>query len=389
VTLWQAHTHAVDAANVTPYLHVRSAEPESGKTRLLEVVGELVREPIATVNMSDAALFRAIDEKRPTLLFDEVDAVFGPKARDREDLRSLLNAGYRRGMVAYRMGGANARVLESFATFCPKALAGIGGLPPTLASRCVRVELKRRRLSERVEDLYLDDVEEEADGLRLWLESWADQAVGTLRLTRPIRIDGLRDRTNEVWRPLLAIAELAGDEWPDRARGAAAELVEGSNDTEASLGLLLLGDVRTVFAERDVERIATSDLLAALALFDESPWSEWWLDEQTGAPRRGAPRRLAQLLHPYGIRSKDVRIDEGSKKRYKREDFADAWERFLSARVEARQARQGRQTALHEDANVADVADVADIHERDEEPEIDLGHATLAELRAHFGEKDS
>lgn len=389
VTLWVAHTWAVEAAYATPYLHVTSAEPESGKTRLLEVAGEVVREPLSTMNISDAALFRVIEEKRPTLLLDEVDAIFGPKARDQEDKRSLLNAGYRRGQLAYRMGGSNNRVLESFAVFCPKALAGIGSLPPTLASRCLRVEVKRRRASEPVADFYPEDVIEEADALRAWLDSWSGQTVERLRDSRPVRVEGLRDRTNEVWRPLLAIAELAGGEWPARAREAARSLVDGADATEASLGLLLLSNLRAVFEERGEERIATADLLAALAGFEESPWAEWWLDATTGAPRPGASRRLAQLLHPYGIRSRVVRVEERTPRGYRREDFLDTWERFLPADAVAQQGQQAQHPAPHEASGVADVADVAQGHERANGSEPDLGTASLDELWEHYGKAES
>ena len=143
VALWVAHTWTVEAAYSMPYLFVTSAEPESGKTRLLELFKELARDPLSTMNISDAALFRVIEAKQPSLLFDEVDAIFNDKARERgvrEDLRALLNAGYRRGERVYRMGGGNHTTLESFAVFCPKALAGLGNLPQTLRSRCIRSE---------------------------------------------------------------------------------------------------------------------------------------------------------------------------------------------------------------------------------------------------------
>jgi hypothetical protein len=156
-TLWVVHTWAIEAAQATPYVFVNSPEPESGKTRLLEVLRELVCEPLLTMNISDAALFRVIESRQPSLFFDEIDAVFNPKARERghrDDLRSLLNAGYRRGERVYRMGGGNNTTLESFAAFGPKAFAGIGTLPPTLASRCIRIEMKRRRVDEPVEDFY-------------------------------------------------------------------------------------------------------------------------------------------------------------------------------------------------------------------------------------------
>jgi Protein of unknown function (DUF3631) len=362
VALWVVHTWVIEAAHATPYLFVTSAEVECGKTRLIEVLYELVRAPLLTMNISDAALFRTIDATPRTLFFDEVDAVFNPKARERghrDDLRALLNAGYRRGQLVYRMGGGNNTTLQEFKVFGAKALAGLGSLPPTLASRCLRIELKRRRVDEPVEDFFPDDVAAETEQLRADVEAWAASAVEQLRAARPARVEGVRDRTNEVWRPLLAIAELDGEPWAARARRAALALSTGAEEDDPSLGLLLLADVRAVFDERRVERVATADLVAALGSLEESPWAEWWLDAKTGEPLRTAPRRLAQLLKPYGIRSKDVRTN-GSRKGYKREDFLDAWERFLaSPRPDATRATSAT-TGSHEQTNVADVADVAD-----------------------------
>ncbi len=243
--------------------------------------------------------------------------------------------------------------MEDFAVFGAKALAGLGSLPSTLQSRCVRLELTRRRADEPVEDFYPDELEE-ADELRLWLDSWSEQALETLRAARPPRIEGLRDRVNEVWRPLLAIAELAGPGWEARARRAATALSSDGED-EASLGVLLLGDIRAVFEERQAERIATADLIRALAGFEESPWGEWWLDPRTDEPSRSAPRRLAQKLRPYGIRSQKVRTSERAAWGYKREDFLDAWERFQPARVVTEQPEQTEQPAPHGASDVPDV----------------------------------
>ena len=139
-TLWVAHTHAVDAAESTPYRAVTSAEKRSGKTRLREVLELLIHSALPAANISDAALFRAVEKLSPTLLLDEADAIF--RAREREDLHGMLNAGYRRGAVAYRMGGANNTTLEAFPVFCAKAFFGIGDfLPDTLADRAIPVRL--------------------------------------------------------------------------------------------------------------------------------------------------------------------------------------------------------------------------------------------------------
>jgi uncharacterized protein DUF3631 len=373
VVLWTAHTWAVAAAHATPYLHATSAEPESGKTRLLEVLRELVKEPIATVNISDAALFRVIEAKAPTLLFDEVDAIFSEQARARgvrEDLRSLLNAGYRRGERVYRASagaGGKKVALESFAVFCPKALAGLGSLPSTLASRCLRIELKRRRLDEPVEDFFPDELVDEATRLRTRFTAWAGAETKELRSLRPPRLEGLRDRANEVWRPLLAIAERAGGDWPTRARRAALVL-SAPIDEDPSLGVLLLADVRAIFDERKVERIATADLLRALAAVEESPWGEWWIDAKTDEPLKSGPRRLAQLLRPHGIRPSVVRIGMLTPRGYRRVDFLDAWERFLPPSRGDETSATSATTEPQSQADVADIADVAHLREIEPEP---------------------
>jgi hypothetical protein len=362
-TLWAAHTHAIDAAMATPYLYASSAEPESGKTRLLEALRELVRNPLMTMNVSDAALFRALDKREPTLFLDEVDAIFNPKARERghrDDLRALLNAGYRRGELVLRMGGGNNTELQAFRVFGPKALAGLGTLPPTLASRCIPITMKRRRVDEPVEDFIPGDLADETSELRTQLEAWASDALEGLRVARPDRIDGLRDRTNEVWRPLLAIAELAGESWGARARRAAIALAAGDDD-DPSWGLLLLADCHTVFEEGGADRIATADLVYNLAGVEESPWAEWWIDGKTGEPSRSAPRRLAQLLRPYGIRSQTVRLDEErTAKGYRREDFSDAWQRFLGVSRTSVTSVTSVTSQSHSQAVVADVTDVTD-----------------------------
>ncbi|CAM5582015.1 hypothetical protein SPURM210S_06978 [Streptomyces purpurascens] len=84
VTLWDAHAHLLDAFESTPRLAFLSPEPGSGKTRALEICGTLVPQPMVAVNASPAALFRAVsgmEDGRPTILFDEIDTVFGPRPR--------------------------------------------------------------------------------------------------------------------------------------------------------------------------------------------------------------------------------------------------------------------------------------------------------------------
>ena len=149
VTLWIAHTYAAPAAYCTPRLAIQSAEKQSGKTRLLEVLDLLVANPKQVAHISEAALFRSIDRGPVTILFDETDAIFGPKAsNDHEDLRALLNMGYRRGATVPRCVGPRNEV-HDFTTFAPVALAGIGALPDTIEDRSIIVQfcIVARRMS--------------------------------------------------------------------------------------------------------------------------------------------------------------------------------------------------------------------------------------------------
>jgi len=333
VALWVAHAHALAAFDVTPYLNVRSAEKRSGKTRLLEVLGLLVPRPWHAVQPSEAVLFRKIARDASTLLLDEVDAVFtGPPSDRTEGLRALLNAGYRRGATVDRCVGQGMK-LVAFQVFCAKALTGIGTLPDTVADRCIPIALLRRKKSEQVTKFKLREVRPQAAPLYGALAAWAADAVAQLRTARPELPDGLGDRAEEVWEPLLAIADEAGGEWAARAREAAVALSGGDRDTE-SLGVTLLGAVRDVFDDLHADKILTIDLLRRLVEREADPWPGWWGKEVDHAdethPPRKAARDLARHLKPFGLGPKDVRVPDGRKgKGYDRAEFEDAFGRYL------------------------------------------------------------
>ena len=64
----------------------------------------LVADPVAAVNVTPAYMFRKCgsEDGPPTILFDEIDTVFGARAKEHEELRALLNSGHRRGATAGR-----------------------------------------------------------------------------------------------------------------------------------------------------------------------------------------------------------------------------------------------------------------------------------------------
>jgi hypothetical protein len=320
IALWTAHTYLLDQFDTSPILAVTSAEKRSGKSRVLEVLALLVPNPEPMTTPSEAALYVVLNERPPrTVLLDEVDAIFGPRADRRkiEGLRAILNAGNRRGTTVprVRMDGAK-HVLERFAVFGPKAVAGIGDLPDTVADRSIPIRLKRRAPDEQVEPFRARRSAADAEPLRARLESLSVRVP--TETTVPAE---LHDRAADSWEPLLAIAEAAGGGWSESARRAAIHL-SGRNDGQLSIGARLLGDVRAVFGGASAA-LATADLLARLHAIEDAPWSEWGHGPLT-------PRGLSRLLQPFGIGPRHYRPVGGRDQRgYWPIDFADAWRRYL------------------------------------------------------------
>ena len=324
VVLWIAHTHAIDAADATPYLAITSARSKAAKRgcRMDEL---LVPGAWLTGRVSAAVLIRKIDSEQPALLLDESDAAFAGEKEYAEALRGVLNTGHRRGGKASCCVGQGTKItFKDFSTFCPKAIAGIGNLPDTVADRSVPIRLKRAKRGEHVERFRRRDVQAESAGLRGRLEAWTAVTVENLRAARPALPDALTDRQQDGAEPLLAIADLAGGEWPETARMALVELCGQAQADDQSVGVRLLADIRGIFQGRDVDRIPSAELAAALAEIETSPWGEWG---KAGKPLTAA--KLARLLARFVITPHSVRVDDKTPKGYELHDFRDAFERYL------------------------------------------------------------
>lgn len=332
LALWYAHTHAIEHFYTTPRLVLDSVEPGSGKTRVLEVAQFLVRKPEMTISATTAAVFRMLCDGPISLLFDEIDAVFSAKnGGNNEDLRGLLNSGYKRSATVARcVGDASRMKVERFPTFAPVALAGIAGaVPVTITSRAVTVHMRRRAPHEQVEAFRERRVEAEAQPLREQLAAWMDRvAEEHLAGADPVMPEQVSDRNAEIWEPLLAIADLAGGHWPETARAAAVHFVGQATQTGTSVGTTLLADLRALFAAHETDRMATSDILGRLCDNEEAGWAD--LD---GRPLDG--RRLAKELARYGVRPGSIRIGGHVAKGYTiAGPLADAFARYLPAVTE-------------------------------------------------------
>jgi Protein of unknown function (DUF3631) len=326
VTLWVAATHAQPAWEHAPRLAAISPEKRCGKSRLMDVVEATCHRPLITVNVTVAAVFRSIGDDPPTLLVDEADTIFGSKrqAEQHEDLRGLLNAGHQRNRPALRMVGVGtAQKVARFKTFAMAMLASIGTLPDTIMDRAVVVRMRRRAPGEQVAPFRTQRDAPPLNELRDRLGAWVREHLDDLGRTDPVM--PVEDRAADTWAPLVAVADLAGADWPARARQAVRVGVQEAEqgDSEASLRLQLLADLKRVFGT--AKGLHTRTILQRLHELEDAPWGDLF-----GKPLDA--RGLARRLQPYGVRSVDVREtgDGPNLKGYRAEDLErEAWSRYL------------------------------------------------------------
>nr|WP_240981470.1 MULTISPECIES: DUF3631 domain-containing protein [unclassified Streptomyces] len=322
VTLWVAASHIQPALQHAPRLAVVGPTKGCGKSRVLDVLHETVHQPMMTVNTSPAVVFRVIGKNPPTLLVDEADTIFGPKAGDKEDLRGLLNAGHQRNRPAWRISGPEHKP-TAFPTFAMAALAGIGDLPDTIMDRAVVLRMQKRKPGERIAPFRSRYSVPELNALRDRLTAW----LAPLRSTAEGSVPQMpvEDRAADTWEPLAIVADLASGHWPAQARAACLAMTRNEvvQDEQTTLKTRLLRDVRRVFEqEGHKEALRSQDLLAALLQDAEAPWAEY------GTKGLNA-YHLANLLRDFGISPANHRFENGRQaKAYARNQFLDAWARY-------------------------------------------------------------
>lgn len=250
-TLWIAHCWFMEAWDSTPRIAFLSPEPGSGKSRALEVTEPLVPRPVHAINCTPAYLFRRVADPvgRPTVLYDECDTLFGPKAKEHEEIRGVINAGHRKGAVAGRCVIRGKIVeTEELPAYCAVALAGLDDLPDTIMSRSIVVRMRRRAPTEPVEPWRPRVNGPEAEKLHDRLATWAAAiTVGAQHVLR------MPEQEGELVRELAEAAESARD---DGICGAVVAVIGGRGGAGASL-----------FA------VALAQAAADALLVDLDPWA--------------------------------------------------------------------------------------------------------------------
>jgi hypothetical protein len=165
--------------------------------------------------------------------------------------------------------------------------------------------MKRRRQDEKIVPLRLDRMEE-LTPLASMSARWTADNVDCLKDADPAVPNGLQNREADNWRPLLAIADLAGGHWPIRARKIAESLAASNRGREQSAGIMLLADILMFFNGCATRRMTSAELAVFLAGIDGHPWSDW----KAGKPITA--KAIANLLAPFNIAERNEGRPTGS-----------------------------------------------------------------------------
>jgi hypothetical protein len=312
--LWAGQTHVFRAFDQTPRLNLYSPVSGCGKTTAMELLSTFVPRAVRTENLRAAVIFRLVHSCQPTLLLDELDTYLAQE----EELRGILNAGHRRGATVYRCKGEVG--FHKYQAFAPAALAGIGNLPATLHNRSIQIRLTKAKPGELPAHFTSSNIETETLLARK-LARWAQDNFEPLKKIRPVLPPNAYNRLGDNWRPLFAIAEAVGGDWPARALAAFNHLTDLSDPAmlEATPELLL-ADIRQVFADTGLTRIRSRQLLALLWKIPDRSWL-------TAGKNKGpiSEMWLASQLARFGITSHTFRFDGQAAKGYLLTDFGEAF----------------------------------------------------------------
>lgn len=323
LTLWVLGSYCFDAFSIFPKLLVSSPIKACGKSTLLEILSCLSHKALITSNISSAALFRAINQWRPTVIIDEGDSFL----QNNEEIRGIINSGHKK-TTAYvmRVEGNDNKEVKRFSTWCPMIIGMIGKPSDTIVHRSIIISMKRKKTSEKVKKLSLN-ADEKYFHIRRKSKRWAEDAFDSLKYSAPdvSNISNINDdRTVDNYFPLFAIADRLGGHWRSCLDNFLKDLVIHVNDEE-NTSTLLLDDIKTIFDRLKTEKIHSDTLLKKLTSLEERPWNE--LNNGRGLTKNG----LAKKLKQFGIQSKQTRIGVENKNGYHLADFQDIFERYLSA----------------------------------------------------------
>ena len=328
---WVVHTWLHDRLEISTFLNITSATKRCGKSLLMEVLGALVWRPLpVSGRVTPAALFRTVEMFWPTFMLDEVDTY----VHDDPELRGLINGSQRKDSAFVIRTVGEDHEPRRFGTWCPKAIAGIGGLPDTVLDRSVVIRLERRPPEAFGISHWRNRDRDAIKELNCKIARWVRDNAGAVLARRNAVVfpPGLNDRARDAWEALLAIGDVADGQWmaaPNSPSWREIETVFPDSNVVTGTREVLLADLWQVFQDAgepahlptgkpdECRDPSAPAILSSLCVMEERPWSEY----RRGRPL--TPRGLADLLKPFGVVPGTIRLESGSTpKGYKRASLA-------------------------------------------------------------------
>ncbi len=230
VTLWVIGTYFYTLFVAYPYLALNGPK-NSGKSTVLNAAKPLAFNMITTSDITGPSLFRLIHYNACTVGIDEAERYHSPRDPEVQQIKLLLNSGYKPGMPAIRLMGDDFKP-QAFDVYSPKILANIAGLEDVLASRCIPIAMRRS-------DQKLPSLSPSFDGqaIRHQLYTLVLSRYAAIRRNyyeRP-ELHKLINRSHELWSPLIALAAFFEEE------GSVAGLLSSIEEAAARDNLISEG----------------------------------------------------------------------------------------------------------------------------------------------------
>ena len=317
IAVWIASTYVYDVFHIFPKLIIFSPQKRCGKSTTLDVVDALCCRAVFSSSISPAAIFRVIEAHKPTLIIDEADTFV---ANRNDEMIGIINSGHAKNRAFVIRCDGDEHTTKKFSTWAPMALASIQRLQSTIMDRGVVIELRRKMVSE-VKERMTSDLKEALEPLRQKLMRWSHDGSHNLKLDQVTPPTLTNDRAVDNWIPLFTVAFSAGNKWASDIEGS-YRLLEDQEE-ELTVDIMLLQDIRMLFKTNFTKTMFSAILVEYLIGIEERPWCEW---------KRGQPmtaNSLAKLLKPFGVKSKQIRVGDQSKKGYSLESFEDSFKRYL------------------------------------------------------------
>ena len=329
IALWVLGTFCFSEFDAYPYLVITSPTKRSGKTRLSEMISFSGSNPRNFAAMTAATMFRAIEDEKPMLIFDEAETLSSESANT---MRAVLNVGYRRGQTVPRVAAGG---IKEYTTYCPKVFVLIGDTYDTLRDRSIVITMKRAETRRR---FVYDVAREEGRVLREEMHDAVQWHLGDLQhaFQNHKGLPFLMDRDEEIWTSLFCLCDVFAKDRVKELQAAAVDMsTEKTADARRYVDLRaaettamedeyakrLLADLYSLFVIGG-KVISTQDAIDKLKEITVAPWRKF----------RGEgidAHDMANLLSRFGVRPVRIAVGSGRGKQkfyrgYRRKDVETA-----------------------------------------------------------------